>query len=67
LADGFTHSQAMSGDNLYALHYFTILAAQHGMIWVPLDLYPGSCSSAGATTDLNRPAVEGKRVGWAAW
>jgi NAD(P)H dehydrogenase (quinone) len=54
LAGGFTHSQAMSGDKLHALQYFTILAAQHGMIWVPLDLYPGSCSSAGTITDLNR-------------
>jgi NAD(P)H dehydrogenase (quinone) len=54
VAAGFTHSQAMSGDKLHALQYFTILAAQHGMLWVPLDLYPGWCSRAGAITDLNR-------------
>ena len=54
LAAGFTHSQAMSGDKLHVLQYFTILAAQHGMLWVPLDLYPGWCSSAGSITDLNR-------------
>jgi NAD(P)H dehydrogenase (quinone) len=54
VAGGFTHSQAMSGDKLHTLQYFTILAAQHGMIWVPLDLYAGWCSSAGAITDLNR-------------
>jgi NAD(P)H dehydrogenase (quinone) len=54
VAAGFTHSQAMSGDKLHSLQYFTILAAQHGMLWVPLDLYPGWCTSAGAITDLNR-------------
>jgi NAD(P)H dehydrogenase (quinone) len=37
VAGGFTHSQAMSGDKLHSLPHFTILAAQHGMIWVPLD------------------------------
>jgi hypothetical protein len=54
VAAGFTHSQAMSGDKLHTLQYFTILAAQHGMLWVPLDLYPGWCSSTGAITDRNR-------------
>lgn len=54
LAAGFTHSQAMSGDKLHVLQYFTILAAQHGMVWVPLDLYPGWCSRTGTITDLNR-------------
>lgn len=44
----------MSGDKLHVLQYFTILAAQHGMVWVPLDLYPGWCSRTGAITDLNR-------------
>jgi NAD(P)H dehydrogenase (quinone) len=32
VAAGFTHSQAMSGDKLHTLQYFTILAAQHGML-----------------------------------
>src|SRR5262245_44185973 len=54
LAAGFTHSQAMSGDKLHVLQYFTILAAQHGMVWVPLDLHPGWCSRGGTITDLNR-------------
>jgi multimeric flavodoxin WrbA len=38
VAAGFIHSQAMSGDKLHTLQYFTVLAAQHGMLWVPLDL-----------------------------
>src|SRR5262249_41261709 len=50
VAAGFTHSQALSGDKLSTLQYFAILAAQHGMLWVGLDLYPGT----GAPTDLNR-------------
>ncbi len=41
VAAGFTHSQAMSGDKLNTLQYFSILAAQHGMVWVNLDLLPG--------------------------
>ena len=54
MAARFTHSQAMSGDTLHSLQYFTILAAQHGMRWVTLDLYLGWCSSTEAITDLNR-------------
>src|SRR5262245_11274196 len=51
VAAGFTHSQALSGDKLSTLQYFAILAAQHGMVWVTLDLYP---ATAGATGLLNR-------------
>lgn len=54
VAAGFTHSQAMSGDKLHTLQYFTILAAQHGMVWVNLDLHPGWSSAKGSVTDLNR-------------
>lgn len=54
VAAGFTHSQAMSGDKLHTLQYFSTLAAQHGMVWVTLDLHPGWCTSAGRITDLNR-------------
>ncbi|MEU6131747.1 flavodoxin family protein [Saccharopolyspora sp. NPDC047091] len=49
VAAGFTVSSGMSGDKLHTLHYFTVLAAQHGMHWVNLDLLPGSDDS-----DLNR-------------
>jgi NAD(P)H dehydrogenase (quinone) len=54
VAAGFTHSQAMSGDKLNTLQYFTIFAAQHGMHWVNLDLFPGWCSQDGSINDLNR-------------
>jgi multimeric flavodoxin WrbA len=54
VAAGFTHSQAMSGDKLNTLEYFSILAAQHGMIWVNLDLLPGWCREEASIDDLNR-------------
>lgn len=49
VAAGFTTSGAMSGDKLNTLQYFTVLAAQHGMHWVNIDLLPG-----GTERDLNR-------------
>lgn len=54
IAAGFTNSKAMSGDKLNSLVDFTLLAAQHGMIWVGLDLYPGWASSTASIEDLNR-------------
>jgi NAD(P)H dehydrogenase (quinone) len=38
IAAGFTHSSALSGDKLSALMTMFIFAAQHGMLWVGLDL-----------------------------
>ncbi|MCG8916575.1 flavodoxin family protein [Actinokineospora sp. PR83] len=49
VAAGFTTSGSMSGDKLNTLQYFAILAAQHGMHWVNLDLLPGKTES-----ELNR-------------
>lgn len=57
LAAGFTNSGAMNGDKLHTLQYFSILAAQHGMHWVNLDLVPGWNSSTGAESDLNRLGI----------
>jgi multimeric flavodoxin WrbA len=57
LAAGFTVSGAKSGDKLHTLQYFAILAAQHGMHWINLDLLPGWNSSTGSETDLNRIGV----------
>ena len=51
VAAGFTHSQALSGDKLNTLQYFTILAGQHGMVWITLDVYPGVVGKSGV---LNR-------------
>lgn len=52
LAGGFTHGAALSGDKLNTLVYFSILAAQHGMVWVN----PGEidCSAKGTTDGINR-------------
>lgn len=54
LAAGFTNSGSQNGDKLATLIQFAIFAAQHGMIWVGLDLLPGNNSSAGSADDLNR-------------
>ncbi len=41
IAAGFTNSGAMHGDKLNALITMALFAAQQGMIWVGLDLFPG--------------------------
>ncbi|MBV9280978.1 MAG: flavodoxin family protein [Chloroflexi bacterium] len=54
IAAGFTNSQNIHGDKLNTLVAFAILAAQHGMHWVSLGLYPGWNTSTGSPEDLNR-------------
>lgn len=54
LAAGFTNSGSMSGDKLASLTQLAVFAAQHGMIWVGVDLMPGNNSSKGSLNDLNR-------------
>jgi multimeric flavodoxin WrbA len=54
VAAGFTHSQAMSGDKLNTLQYFSLLAAQHGMLWTNVDLLPGWCREGSSSDELNR-------------
>lgn len=54
LAAGFTNSGAQHGDKLNSLMAMALFAAQHGMLWVGLDLMPGNSSSTGSTDDLNR-------------
>jgi NAD(P)H dehydrogenase (quinone) len=54
LAAGFTNSQGINGDKLNSLVSFAILAAQHGMHWISLGLYPGWSTSSGSADDLNR-------------
>lgn len=41
LAGGFTVSHSLSGDKLATLQQFSVLAAQHGMIWIGTGLLPG--------------------------
>lgn len=54
LAAGFTVSASRSGDKMGTLVQLSVFAAQHGMIWVGLDLLPGNNSSKGSESDLNR-------------
>ena len=54
IAAGFTNSASQSGDKLNTLMQLAIFAAQHGMIWVGLDLLPGNNSSKGSVEDMNR-------------
>ncbi len=54
IAAGFTNSQNINGDKLNSLVDFAILAAQHGMHWVSLGMYPGWNTSTGSAEDLNR-------------
>ena len=49
IAAGFTNSGAMHGDKLNSLVSMALFAAQHGMIWVGLDLFPGK-----SVSDMNR-------------
>lgn len=54
LAAGFTIGSNLSGDQLATIQYFQLLAMQHGMIWVGLDL-PG-----GVTEEVpNRLGAQG--------
>lgn len=53
IAAGFTNSGAMNGDKLNSLISMALFAAQHGMIWVGLDLHPANPESPLPTKDLN--------------
>ena len=58
LAAGFTNSGGLSGDKLATLQSFSILAAQHGMIWVgqaqptPTTSANGEAPKHGATPEM---------------
>jgi multimeric flavodoxin WrbA len=54
IAAGFTNSGSLSGDKLNTLVSLAVFAAQHGMIWVNLNVPPGNNSSQGSPRDLNR-------------
>ena len=54
IAAGFTNSQNLNGDKLNTLINLAVLAAQHGMHWVSLGLYPGWNTSTASVDDLNR-------------
>jgi len=45
LAAGFTSGSNVNGDQTSTLQYFTVLAAQHGMLWVGINI-PGGYDRA---------------------
>lgn len=54
LAAGFTNSGSQNGDKQNTLVDIATFAAQHGMVWINLNLLPGNNSSGGSVNDLNR-------------
>jgi multimeric flavodoxin WrbA len=54
LAAGFTNSGSQNGDKQNTIVSFATLAAQHGMVWINLNVPPGNNSSKGSVNDLNR-------------
>lgn len=54
LAAGFTNSGSQNGDKQNTLVGIATFAAQHGMVWINLNLLPGNNSSTGSVEDLNR-------------
>jgi multimeric flavodoxin WrbA len=57
-AAGFTTGTSPNGDQASTLQYFTLLAAQHGMLWVSID--------KPANVDLNAPNTVGVQLGFSA-
>jgi NAD(P)H dehydrogenase (quinone) len=54
LAAGFTNSGSQNGDKQNTLVSIATFAAQHGMVWINLNLMPGNNNSKGSVDDLNR-------------
>jgi multimeric flavodoxin WrbA len=54
LAAGFTNSGSQNGDKQNTLIDIASFAAQHGMVWINLNLMPGNNNSGGSVADLNR-------------
>ena len=54
LAAGFTNSGSQNGDKQNTLVDIATFAAQHGMVWINLNLMPGNNNSNGSVDDLNR-------------
>ncbi len=62
-AAGFTAGNCPNGDQTHTLVYFTVLAAQHGMIWcgldVPWGVDAGGINRLGVQTGLAAQPVDG--------
>lgn len=54
LAAGFTNSLSLSGDKLNTLTSLSVLAAQHGMVWVGTGLPPGAALGEVSPQGINR-------------
>lgn len=54
IAAGFTNSASRSGDKLATLMQLSVFAAQMGMHWINLGLFPGNNNSKGSESDINR-------------
>jgi multimeric flavodoxin WrbA len=54
LGAGFTNSGSQNGDKQNTLVAIASFAAQHGMVWINLNLMPGNNNSKGSEEDLNR-------------
>ncbi|KCV82983.1 flavodoxin/nitric oxide synthase [Actibacterium atlanticum] len=54
IAGGFTNSAAQVGDKTGTLQTLSVFAAQHGMIWVGLDLPPGNNTTQSSDDSMNR-------------
>ncbi len=54
IAAGFTNSGSQNGDKQNTLVDIATFAAQHGMVWINLNILPGNNSSSGSRQDLNR-------------
>ena len=54
IAAGFTNSGSQNGDKQNTLVGLATFAAQHGMVWINLNILPGNNNSKGSVEDLNR-------------
>ena len=54
LAAGFTNSGSQNGDKQNTLVGIATFAAQHGMVWINLNIMPGNNNSGGSVDDVNR-------------
>ncbi len=54
IAAGFTNSLSLSGDKLSTLSYFSVLAAQQGMIWVSAGIPAGASTGDVSVDGVNR-------------
>jgi len=54
LAAGFTNSGSQNGDKQNTLVGIATFAAQHGMVWINLNILPGNNNSNGSVEDKNR-------------